>query len=187
MKMRRYKRNQKNDIIIDLTSLLDIIFIVLLVVMAGQFAASKNSEANLAVQQSEAENMTAEAQNMISVYEDMIDTMENAEKYVLAVSITAPYNSKELHKREVKLLAKGSELKSFSLVGNETEEAFDELKTTLENLIKSNTDSPVILSLNDDDDKILYRDEKAITEILNELSGEYDNVYIKGNLSEVMP
>ena len=34
---------------------------------------------------------------------------------------------------------------------------------------------------------ILYRDEKSITEILNELSGKYDNVYIKGNLSEVMP
>ena len=185
--MRRYKRNKKNDIIIDLTSLLDVIFIVLLVVMAGQFTASKNQENALADQQTEAESKIEEAENMIAVYEDMIDTMDNVNKYVVAVSIAVPYNKEELHKREIKLLAEGNELKSITLVGSETEEAFIELKETLESFIKSNPDSPVILSLNDDDDKILYRDEKAITEILNELSGEYDNVYIKGNLSEVMP
>ncbi len=185
--MRRYKRNKKNDIIIDLTSLLDVIFIVLLVVMAGQFTASKNQENVLADQQTEAESKIEEAENMIAVYEDMIDTMDNVNKYVVAVSIAAPYNKDELHKREIKLLAEGNELKSFPLVGSETEEAFSEFRETLEGFIKSNSDSPVILSLNDDDNKILYRDEKAITEILNELSGEYSNVYIKGNLSEVMP
>ena len=185
--MRRNKRNKKNDIIIDLTSLLDVIFIVLLVVMAGQFTASKSQENTLAEQQAEAEAMMEEAENNIAVYENMIDTMDNVNKYIIAVSIAVPYNKEELHKREIKLLAEGNELKSFPLVGSETEEAFNELKDTLESFIKSNPDSPVILSLNDDDDKILYRDEKAITEILNELSGEYGNVYIKGNLSEVMP
>ena len=40
--------------------------------------------------------------------------------------------------------------------------------------------------INDDDDKILYRDEKAVSEILNEMSDKHKNVYIKGNLSEVM-
>ena len=185
--MRRYKRNKKNDIIIDLTSLLDVIFIVLLVVMAGQFTASKSQENTLAEQQAEAEAMMEEAENNIAVYENMIDTMDNVNKYIIAVSIAVPYNKEELHKREIKLLAEGNELKSFPLVGSDTEESFNEFKETLEGFIKSNTDSPVILSLNDDDDKILYRDEKAVTEILNELSGKYGNVYIKGNLSEVMP
>ena len=185
--MRRYKRNKKNDIIIDLTSLLDVIFIVLLVVMAGQFTASKNQENALADQQTEAEAMMEDAENMIAVYEDMIDTMDNVNKYILAVSIAVPYNRDELHKREIKLLAEGNELKTFPLTGSDTEESFNEFRDTLEDFIKSNSDSPVILSLNDDDDKILYRDEKSVTEILSELSGEYDNVYIKGNLSEVMP
>ena len=110
--MRRYKRNKKNNIIIDLTSLLDVIFIVLLVVMAGQFTASKNQENALADQQTEAESKIEEAENMIAVYEDMIDTMDNVNKYVVAVSIAAPYNKEELHKREIKLLAEGNELKS---------------------------------------------------------------------------
>ena len=90
--MRRYKRNKKNDIIIDLTSLLDVIFIVLLVVMAGQFTASKSQENTLAEQQAEAEAMMEEAENNIAVYENMIDTMDNVNKYIIAVSIAVPYN-----------------------------------------------------------------------------------------------
>lgn len=184
--MRKNKHIRNSDIIIDLTSLLDVIFIILLVVLIGQFNNAKQQETHLANQQTEAEAAIEEAEGQIAVYENMIDTIDNVNKYVLAVSIAAPYNKEELHKREIKLLAEGNELKSFPLVGSDTEETFSEFTETLEGFIKSNPDSPVILSLNDDDDKILYRDEKAITEILYELSGKYDNVYIKGNLSEVI-
>ena len=40
--MRRIKRGSKSDVLIDLTSLLDVIFIILLIVMWSQTTAESN-------------------------------------------------------------------------------------------------------------------------------------------------
>ena len=178
--MSRKNRKSKKDLIIDLTSLLDVIFIILLVVMVGE----KDSSAQ---QQQDLEEQIEQAENDKQLYEDMLDTQNNLSKYVYAVSITVPYDKDEIHKREIMLLTEGSEPQTFPLIGNETAESLAAFKESLAGSIADHTDCPVILSLNDDDEKILYRDEKAVSGILYELSAEYDNVYIKGNLSEVVP
>ena len=58
------------------------------------------------------------------------------------------------------------------------------VKDILTEYVERHSDRPVILSLNENDDTILYRDEKAIKEILDEFTKKYNNVYIKGNISE---
>lgn len=185
--MSRNKRISKNDIMIDLTSLLDVIFIVLLVVMIGQKDAAAQEQQNLDALQNEASEQIANAENAQQLYNDMLDTENNINKYVFSISITVPYNKDEIHKREIMLLTEGSEPQTFALIGNDVEGSLSEFRESLLNSINDHDDDiPIILSLNDDDDKILYRDEKAVSEILNEMSDKHKNVYIKGNLSEVM-
>ena len=54
-----------------------------------------------------------------------------------------------------------------------------EFRVYLKDYIEQNPEKPVILSLNEGDEKILYRDEKMIKKIFEELSETYKNVYIK--------
>lgn len=188
--MNRKKRKSKNDLIIDLTSLLDVIFIILLALMVGQKEASEQEQHDLDALQAAAAVQIAQAKNAQQLYEDMLDTQNNLSKYVYAVSITVPYdpdNKGEIHIREINLLIEGCEPQTFTLKGKETADTLAAFKESLAASIANHADCPVILSLNEDDKKILYRDEKAVSGILSELSAEYDNVYIKGNLSEVVP
>lgn len=185
--MNRKNRKSRNDLIIDLTSLLDVIFIILLAVMVGQKDASAQQQQDLDALQSAAAEQIEQAENAKQLYEDMLDTQNNLSKYVYAVSVTVPYNKDEIQKREIMLLTEGGEPQTFPLIGNETADSLAAFKENLAASIVSHADCPVILSLNDDDERILYRDEKAVSGILYELSDEYDNVYIKGNLSEVVP
>lgn len=179
--MRGNKRG-KSDIVIDLTSMLDVIFILLLVVMVGQKTTASQSAEEYEKLQEAAELQIAEAENAKLVYEDIADSYS----YVCVASASVPFDADEIQKRKIMLLVNGSEMRSFELIGNDVEESFAAFKAALEEYISEYKDCPVILSLNDDDDRILYRDEKRITEIYNELSENNPNVYIKGNLSEVV-
>lgn len=176
----RKKRNNKGDVLIDLTSLLDVIFILLLVVLCGQSVL----KSDLSESQASAENVQAEAEATREIYEDMIDTADNLNELVMSASISVPYNKSEVRKREIKILVEGEEIKSFLLNGNDTDDSINDFKEYLDAYVSQNKDKPVILSLNDDDDKILYRDETAILAIFDELLKEYDNVYIKSRLRE---
>ena len=65
------------------------------------------------------------------------------------------------------------------LVGEDVSEAMQRFKNELEKYVQENEDYPVILSLNENDEKILYRDEKKIKDIFGELVATYTNVYIR--------
>lgn len=182
--MRRTRRNTRNGVLIDLTSLLDVIFILLLVVICSynyeklksvQDAAAAQESLNAAVTEAEANSMA---------YSDMIDTQNNLQKYVWAASIVVPYEQDEITIRHIKVLTEDTEIITIDLVGNDVAGNIKEFRDSLTEYVKRHSDRPVILSLNENDDSILYRDEKAIKEILDELTNSYSNVYIKGNISE---
>ena len=177
--MSRNKRKNKNDIVIDLTSLLDIIFIFLLVVMLGQTSDFDQKH-------NELEESLAEANDAKQLYEDMVDSSDYIQKNTRSASISVPIDPDDFHRRTITLLAEGSETESFILEGNDVDDSLNAFKESLEIYIETHKDCLIImLSLNDNDDKILYRDEKAVSSILSELSEEHDNVYIKGNLGDI--
>jgi len=178
--MRKRRSGTKNDVIIDLTSLLDVIFIILLVVLCGQYGVRDR----LTLAQSETEQMREKAEKEYLLYADWVETEDNLHKYVWAVSVMVPYNKNEVTQREIKLLKEGEEIESFELIGNEVAGSVEAFRNSLIEFIKANQDKPVILSLNEADDYILYRDEVMVNEIFAELSREYSNVYIKGNVGE---
>ena len=145
--MRRIGRGSKNDVIVDLTSLLDVMFIILLVVLCGQSTITED----LSETQSRAEYAISQAKEEKWLYEEQQEIVNN----VWAVSIMVPYDENEVIKRQIRFLIRGEEIKSIDLVGNDGSVAMNEFKECLVGYIEQNKDMPVILSLNENDDYIL--------------------------------
>ena len=178
--MRKNRRSSRNDIMIDLTSLLDVIFIVLLVVICGQGSLNEG----LLERQNDAENAKQQAETAYELYSDQLEMADSLNQYVWAVSVIVPYDENEITKRQILILKEGEEIESFELIGNDVRNARAKFKDCLLGFIQEHKEMPVILSLNENDDNILYRDEVMVNEVFLELSAEFDNVYVKGNISE---
>ena len=175
--MRRNGSRFRNDILIDLTSMLDVIFIILLVLVCGQTTIS--DDLNEARTQAEYAKAQAEAEKQL--YEEQQEAFNN----VWAVSVVVPYDENEITKRQICILKQGEKIQSIDLIGNDITEAVNNFKALLVGYIEQNQDKPIILSVNENDDHILYRDEVMVNGILDELVQTYDNVYIvKGNTDE---
>lgn len=166
----RKKRWTKSEIIIDLTSLLDVIFIILLVVICNQQKLSEK----LATEKADYETMVQEAQNEAYLYQDMLDSGNN---YSHIISVYS-YVEDSITTRHIVVKHNDEETVTYDLVGNDITDQYKLFSDMLEQIIEDNLDKPVILSLNEKDEAILYRDEKKILEIYNALKA-YPNVYIK--------
>lgn len=172
----RRARN-RNDIVVDLTSLLDVIFILLLVVLCAQSTMTYKLED----EQSRLDDATDQTEESKWLYDNQVDLVNN----VWAVSVIVPYDENEITKRQIKFLIRGEEIESIDLVGNDVTESINEFKNSLVEYIEQNKDLPVILSLNENDEDILYRDEVMVNDVFNELVKTYSNVYInKGSIGE---
>lgn len=171
----RRRRNKKDDLMIDLTSLLDVIFIILLVVMCSQQLTKWDYEGR----EQEATETVRDAEAIAELYRDQMETHDNLNEYVVKLSVYADFNPEQITVRKVRILKELQAIETIDLIGAETADAFARLEEKLAAYIQENSDKPVILSLNEGDEKILYRDEKTILAIFEKLSEEYTNVYIK--------
>ena len=178
--MRRKRNGVRGDVLIDLTSLLDVIFIILLVVMWGQ----NTTKDQLKQQQAEVEQAKAQTEEEYRLYKDQLETADNLNRYVWVASIRVPYDASDVTRRTILILKEGEEMERFELVGNNVAASVEAFRKSLIGYIEKNEDRPVILSLNEKDENILYRDEVMVNEIFTELMKEYTNVYIKGSVSE---
>ncbi len=167
----RKRRRTKTDILIDLTSLLDVIFIILMVVICNQ----QNLTMKLQASKEQAQQVEEKAEAAYQLYTDQVDTA----KYSLVISVTATYQKDAVTERKISVLIPGEEIKDFKLSGNNTREALENFKKELIHGMEIAAGKPVVLSLNEEDDNILYRDEKAIKKIFEELVEEYANAFIR--------
>ena len=173
-------RNRKGNILIDLTSLLDVVFIVLLIIickLATDRIALEAEEDNLSSQ-------AAELESAQSLYEDQIDSIENISDYIVLISVHAGFDPNDIMTRNIDVLNsdKSSPAPSIAaLKGPNESEGLTGLRTYLEEYISSNPDKTIILSLNENDEDILYRDEKKISGMFAEICSQYpDIVKLKG-------
>lgn len=174
--MQRRRKGTKRDVLIDLTSLLDVMFIILLVVLWGQ----QNKNEDLIKMQAEAEQAKAQAEAQYKLYEEQTEIADVVNQMVWAASVVVPYEENDVTKRTILVLKEGQEIESFALSGNNVAASLAAFRECLVTYIVANKDKPVILSLNDNDDNILYRDEVMVTELFVELAKEYPNVYLRG-------
>lgn len=178
--MRRKKRRNK-DVIIDLTSLLDIVFIVLLVVIC--YASTLNFDNQLKA--SEWLNKETEYDNKAQTYQEMIKEMDDLKEFVGYVVIRIPYDKSDMNgqsyrNRVIHVLEKGeNEIKTYEIQGNKKISEQSDLYKYLEDYIAQYGDKPIVISLNDKDEDILYRDEKELNELVDKLQEEHGNIYRK--------
>ncbi len=165
----------KSDIVIDLTSLLDVVFIVLLVVICRQHILTDSQQEKM----EDVEAREVLAQEKYELYMDQLETADQLNQYVWAVSVYARYSSEKVTERHISVLREGQEIESFELRGENVSGTLEAFRKSLESYITEHAEQPVILSLNEDDEKILYRDEKAINRIFAELASAHENVFIK--------
>ena len=169
------RHRAKSDIVIDLTSLLDVVFIVLLVVICRQHILTDSQQEKMG----DVEAREALAQEKYELYMDQLETADQLNQYVWAVSVYARYSSEKVTERHISVLREGQEIESFELRGENVSGTLEAFRKSLESYITEHAEQPVILSLNEDDEKILYRDEKAINRIFAELASAHENVFIK--------
>ena len=184
------KRNSRTDFVIDLTSLLDVIFIVLLIVMCGQQLLSddtKEAEAKAEAMQEAADASMREADALADYYRQHSEAIENTEKYVRFVDVVAYFDSStRISDRTVIVTAgieEGNELVKIPVTAANEKEGYEQLQNYLTAIIAEAQEEggsiPVILSLNRGDENILDRDETAISNIFEYLETQYDNVYTR--------
>ena len=97
MKKRRHRA--KSDILIDLTSLLDVIFIVLLVVLGRQMTLNDERQEQINAEKTAEESM-AEAESAKAeylLYLDQLETEDQVQNMVYAISVTSYYNEDVEH------------------------------------------------------------------------------------------
>lgn len=167
------QRSGRGDVLIDLTSLLDVIFIILLVVLChGQLSSQQVRDEKIQV-----EKKMTEVDKKDSLYSQQLDTIDELQQYVMIVSVDASYDPSNIKERTVTVLISGSsEPEQFFLSGEDTKETLEQLEEKLKACIEENEDKQIILSLNENDDRILYRDETAIIKIFENLWNEHRNV-----------
>ncbi len=174
----RRKRSGKSDIIIDLTSLLDVIFILLMVVLAGQQVTKMDLDAEkirYAEEEAALKDLMKETEEKYKLYTDQTDM---AEKVVL-ISVTAAFDEDDPKERDLKILKNGnSEPDVYHLSGGNTEEAFNRFEEKLSSYVRTEG-MPVVLSIADDKEEILYRDQQKIQTVFNKLQSESGDIYVR--------
>ena len=181
--MRRNRRNGAGDTVIDLTSLLDVIFIILLAIFVGQKDSYDKQLEEAEAREAAANQNVQAARTSKAQYDNLKKTSDHLNEYVYIISISAVFDETDVKKRTISLMSDDGMEMSFPLIGSDTD-AYDDMKDGLEEYIGAHSGSPVILALNSDDEDILYRDEKKISDILFSLSSEHENVYVKGHTGE---
>ena len=166
-------RNRRSEGI-DLNALLDVIFIILMVVVCRQATEAVNlKEAEEAVMEQQ-----EEAKATQEMYEDQIDSLENMDSYVLPVYLMVRFDPTDVKSRTIEYLVNG-ETNEIALNPENEEEAYEDLRGVLSGFLSEQESRILLLSLNEDDEQILYRDELAVQAVVDELSEEHDNLFLK--------
>ena len=176
------KRRRRGDIFIDLTSLLDVVMIVLLVVichlqMLETSANDQNSETKEQLQA--AEMKLGEAEEAADLYKEQLNAMEGMSEYLVFISVSIPYDENP-EIRHIRLTstddADGKIREIADLKGAEVSEGYEELEQYLKNTASKNPDKTIVRSLNKNEDRILYRDQERVLELFDSLAAVCENV-----------
>jgi len=161
------RKKSVGNILIDLTSLLDVIFIVLLVVICRLQTMDESAAKKEGMEQT----MMNEAQSSQKLYKDQMESISAVSEYVVLISINAHYDS-DVITRHIEVLDSSVDTQMHEIAqlkGTNVEEGLNALRTYLQDAVKNNPEKTMIISLNEGDEDILYRDENSINKIIDEM------------------
>ncbi|MBR4780133.1 MAG: hypothetical protein IK014_02095 [Lachnospiraceae bacterium] len=171
-------------LLIDLTPLLDVIFIVLIVVLAGRDTFNANVEQKYAEAeqvQSEAEQKQIEAEQEINdmmasvkTYESQLEVFEELNDQFNVIAVSTYYKLQDRTYRNVIVKTFGNEPVAMELNPSNSDKVWDQFKTIIEDVVKADETKETIISLKiEEGEKTLYRDYEKMKNIINELQGIY--------------
>ena len=170
----RRKRHSGTDLIIDLTSLLDVIFIILAMYMCifSDMAKNIQSENSTTGPINGATKIAEDLDNYIlieSVYSSFdISKPQNRTLSFIAATSTGDLEAKEEAKKNVQ---------EYKIESEDSAMQFEEFEKAVRDSIEKNSDRElVILKLNKGENTILYRDETRILEFFNKLAEDYPDM-----------
>ena len=183
--MRKKGRSKTvKDLIIDLTPLLDVIFIILLIVLANgdvysQSAASLMTEAE--AESLNAQQIMNDADLMVNTYQTHLEAYKEIDDYFSIITVSAGYDIRNRRNRTVRVKINDSDEMVYELnPSNAKNGEWTKIRKFIEERVAAEPDLPVILALNmKNEDKMLYRDEEDIRRIFDDLKAEYPNVTIR--------
>lgn len=160
---------------LDMTPLLDVIFIILMVVICHQMLNTDNAKQDIEQLNEQLDVATAENE----VHKAQLEAYDSEEALVAFVTLYADYKTNNPKIRYIKLAYNNSyAISDIEITPDNESEAFASFKDALTSFISDKQDMPVMLVL--DESHILYRDQVRLTETLKELETEYDNLYLTG-------
>lgn len=159
-----------NNILLDLTPLLDVIFIILLIFVSQTILLKKTSAGEAQRLQDE----YTEAKKEYDLRNEMIDD------YYTFVTVISTYDEENPENREIRISRDPNEADQIiTLNGSDVEQEYSEFEECLKGYIDPGREAPIVFSLNQGDERILYRDENRIRETVEKLQNSNNNVYFK--------
>ena len=164
-------------LLIDLTPLLDVIFIVLIVVLAGQDSFKAEADQTFAEAQEIQDDAAQELEDMmasVKTYESQLEVFEELNDQFNVISVSAIYDLKDRTYRKVLVKTFGNEPKLMELNPSNSEKVWNDFRTIIENVISEDVTKETIISIKvEEGEKMLYRDYEKMKGIINELQGIY--------------
>ncbi|MBQ7678811.1 MAG: hypothetical protein IJT34_03070 [Butyrivibrio sp.] len=157
---------------LDLTPMLDVIFIVLMVVMCHQTLDTQTAREELVQLQDTLDQVTAEN----AVREAQLYAYENEDALVAHVVLYADYETNNPRIRHIRLTRDNeSVIEDITIEPGAEDAAYERCREALSAYLTESDALPVMLLL--DDTQILYRDQIQLEGMLQELRAEYRNLY----------
>ena len=95
------------------------------------------------------------------------------------ITVYVDYKPSDIKNREIRIMANDEELPRITVSPSNSGDAYRQFENALESRIKNAEDAgkPAIISI--DTTQILYRDERAVQEIIDGLFDRHDNLFSK--------
>ncbi len=189
----RQRPHTKASTLIDLTPLLDVIFLLLFVVILYIADINETEKVTTGTRIAELESsiQELEATNEILDYQlldqyalqglyDEIQETYNSEDGVVAgkvrpIIIYCTYGNVDYTKRIIKVSFPSEKIETYEITDQNAAEGFERLKGLLFNYIQKYNDSVIVFKL--DRSRLLDMDENRISKIIAELVDQYEYVY----------
>lgn len=182
---------KRKSVVVELTSLLDVIFIMLFMVMNRSQTAAEEAENTARQEISAAQSQVEEMQNEVDGYREIISEVEAERANLEAVkhklnsyevfdeyaSIVSVYVIDNTYKRTIKVETVG-EAVTIDYGWENMDYAEETLKKALNDCI-SDSENPVFIVFSYNGDKLYRQDYTLVSEVMTEVHGGYENVYIK--------
>ena len=151
---------------IDLTSLLDVIFILLFIIIMAYAQASQA----LKDETSKIEQERLDAKATQEAYQQATEQLDNIGERVLFVTVYCTYSESDPSLRSIQIVASNNETESFELNEKNESTIFARLQNHLETLIDKNKEKTIFIDINTE--QILRRDYERIDSIKQKLKEE---------------